>query len=771
MASNPVKFVCPACGFDASDFVDGLIRSELGQSAKPTGVAIPIPLATQPVRKPLTVQAHAPEPAKKQTVALEPISTCPRHPGEIATDRCYVCSKPICAKCMELFGYLCSPLCKAKADSHGIAVPVFEGQRTRVEARLWRKVVWVGSTVGGVLLLLAGFWFWYSWFGSLPKVAFSLRFAEPSYSGQSVICGKNQNQLVFLHGDTLARQDLKEKKQIWSCRVIDQQQIQRVVEQRIQATQTLINKANNEAWENVPKMPSREQLTKQMERDAAASLTLHVRGQSVWVASPGKLVHYDWETGKQNKELAVQDGAGGLISRGDELLVVETGSGKPVVTHIGLESCESRTEDLSEPGMGTNAAGAPSTIAGQKPTSGQSLAGLPLGMPGQDAGRPIDPAKAAEQAQHLPFPARVALPATLAASINQERALNELNDDGRHAGAGAGFEPQSSFSLIPTRNGFVEYSVKLLEAHMVPRSAMKAAPARSVLDGNLTAGNSMDAASEFLNELQRSRGGGVVQEDMSRYQVTVKRPGSDEAWTGEVIGQPRLYPLQSVNVVAANKMIIVLNKSNKQLWQSSLLYDVVGDSSALDAESATYGQGPCVERKGSLYVFDQGVLTAFDLTNGLARWRLQSVGIAGLFFDDNDMMYVNTTTASHDTLKYSRQIDLSRKVTSVVQKVDCRKGNIVWTTEGVGLVNYVSGKFIFTVQSYTPEEEDEDNPYRPETGFEASPYMRIRRINPSNGHEMWAYFQQRAPLDVGFDKNTIRLVFKKEVQVLRFFTF
>jgi hypothetical protein len=33
---------------------------------------------------------------------------------------------------------------------------------------------------------------------------------------------------------------------------------------------------------------------------------------------------------------------------------------------------------------------------------------------------------------------------------------------------------------------------------------------------------------------------------------------------------------------------------------------------------------------------------------------------------------------------------------------------------------------------------------------------------------MWEHFQQRAPLDIQFDRNTIRLVFRKEVQVLRF---
>jgi outer membrane protein assembly factor BamB len=238
-----------------------------------------------------------------------------------------------------------------------------------------------------------------------------------------------------------------------------------------------------------------------------------------------------------------------------------------------------------------------------------------------------------------------------------------------------------------------------------------------------------------------------------------------------VIGPAKLYPLQTVNVLAVSKMIIVLDKSNRKLWQSTLAFDVIGGLDALDAESATYGQGPCVERKGSLYVFDGGVLTAFDLANGNVRWRLPSVGIAGLFFDDHDMMYVNTTTASHEALQYSRQIDVSRKVVSVVLKIEPRSGKIVWTAQPGGLVNYVSGKFIFTVQEYMPEEEDEENPYTVETGFEKQPYLRIRRINPSNGHEMWEHFQQRAPLDVAFEKNTIRMVFKKEVQVLKFFSF
>jgi hypothetical protein len=103
-------------------------------------------------------------------------------------------------------------------------------------------------------------------------------------------------------------------------------------------------------------------------------------------------------------------------------------------------------------------------------------------------------------------------------------------------------------------------------------------------------------------------------------------------------------------------------------------------------------------------------------------------------------------------------------------KVDSKDGKVLWSREPGGLVNHVVGKYIFVVQYYMPPEEDEDS-HTIETGFETPPYLRIRRLNPKNGSEIWEHFQQRAPLDIAFEKNTIRLVFKKEVQVLKFMAF
>jgi hypothetical protein len=796
MATSPVKFVCPACGLDASEFVDSLVRRELGQSSTPRGVPVPVSLQgtaavsklaqtgaptgvllednAPPPRSGLAVRVHTPA-APAETVAPEPASVvgtpCLKHPGQLAVEKCFICSKPLCPKCMEMFGYVCSPLCKAKADSHGIKVPIFAGQKSVVEARLWRKVVWVGTSVGAIFVALFGFWIWYTWSGRLPRPIFSIRFPELVSSGQAVICGKNRDQIVYLHGSILARHDMKLKKQLWSRDLLDTNAIQAEIQQEIKVMKAAIDKANNEGWEHVPRMPDVEKLARQLARAQAEALQLHVRGENVWVGDYKKFERYDWDTGQPVKELAVNNRFfGGLISRGDELLMVDSESSRPMVTRINLATGETTVQDLNSPeAMAMAAASATGAVNSASGKPAKQLAGLPT-VPGADMGKPMDPGKVAEQVSHLPLPAKYALPATLSSTYNQERALSEMKQDGEGEDSLSN-EPTTSFSLIPTKDDFLQFAVKLKEARFAQHDAMKAPPKKSALDSGITAADSMKVANEMLNEMQRSRGGNVVSENVSLYQVTIRRPGSEDSWTGEVVGPPKLFPLDDVNVLTASKIIIVFDKHNKKLWQAPLTYSVTEGLGALDEESANYGRGPCVEHKGKLYVIDQGMLTAFDLATGNVRWRLPSVGIVGMFFDDKDMIYLNTTTASPESIKYSRQIDLNSQVASVVEKVDSRNGAVLWTAEPGGMINYVSGQVILAVQSYQVMEDEDLSSSPPETGFEASPYLRVRRINPRNGREMWEYYQKRAPVDIAFEKNIIRLVFRKEVQVLKFPTF
>jgi hypothetical protein len=609
----------------------------------------------------------------------------------------------------------------------------------------------------------------------VPKTAWSVRFAEPSYSGQSAFYGKDQ--IVFLHGDTLALHDMKLKKEVWSRRLVDTKEIDAAIATEMKEMQAVIDKANSDNPDHVPKMPDPEKLRKSMQRAAAAALDLRVRGENIWVLSPGKITRYDRDNGNPVKEIPVPAGFGGLIPRGDELLNVDLETGKPIITHINLTTCETRTEEI-----GGSLPAAPATattdLADAKPVGSATTAakrssgkaGLPVGMPGRDAGKVMDPKKVAEQAQHLSYPGRIALPAVLAHNMNQVRTLAAYDDQPASASSAAASDPEFAGNalLIPTKEGFLQFSVKLLESRIVTRDAMKPAPAKSALDGNLTVAKTTELANEMLNDAQRARGGQFVREDESRYLATVRRTDAPDVWSGEVIGRPSVFPLTTVNVLTANKTVLVLDKANKKLWQAALSYNVSGGYGGWDSENARYGVGPCVERKDSLYVFDAGVLTAFDLATGNVRWRLPSVGIAGLFFDDEGMVYVNTTTAGPDSLKYSNQIDISRKDASVVMKIEPKAGKVLWTANLGSLLNYVSGKFIYSVYSYHADDDEDSAQYTADSILGRESVLSIKRINPKNGRVMWEHVQPRAPYDIQFDHDTIRLVFKKEVQVLTF---
>ena len=165
------------------------------------------------------------------------------------------------------------------------------------------------------------------------------------------------------------------------------------------------------------------------------------------------------------------------------------------------------------------------------------------------------------------------------------------------------------------------------------------------------------------------------------------------------------------------------------------------------------------------------MLSAFDLQTGNAKWRLPTVGVSGLFFDDQGMVYVNTTSGNPDDIKYSRQIDITRQTDDVLLKVDPKSGKTLWSAKPGGTISYLAGKFIYASQWHDPNPTDEPVLSDAASGLEKPPYLHIARINPKNGRVMFDYYQDRAPISIHFDHNTIELVFKKEVQVLKYLAF
>ena len=70
--------------------------------------------------------------------------------------------------------------------------------------------------------------------------------------------------------------------------------------------------------------------------------------------------------------------------------------------------------------------------------------------------------------------------------------------------------------------------------------------------------------------------------------------------------------------------------------------------------------------------------------------------------------------------------------------------------------------------SYQTDDDEDIGPYTADSIVGRDSELSIKRINPNNGHVHVGALQERAPVDVQFDQNSIRLVFRKEVQVLTF---
>jgi hypothetical protein len=802
-ASQGVQFICPTCGVDNSEVATQVVRQLFGTApAAPVSATPPanLPAATPSVQPPsaaaaprIRVQAHAvaastdPETAPIPAApAVAPI--CAKHRGFAVTNHCPVCQRPLCPKCMEIFGYVCSAFCRQKAEDSHIDIPIYENQSTVAQARFGRKVMRNTFAVAAVLAVFAGVWIWWEWVATMPKVMFAVTFPEKGYSGQARMNVPNQS--VVLHGGLLARYDLKSKKQLWSQYLLDRKKIAddgaaALVQMKVAREKAISDGADADDW----KLPSVEKLAEQMIRSQEGSLALHVHGENVWVQFPEKLVQYEWQSGNKGKEVATAELASRWAGKGAELVSnFQNESGDRVITHFDLATGDLRKEEFARPkpakttslakvGPGTSTKAAVKTPVAARPATGAKVL---LASTSKSPTKAIDPKAAAQRYQNMPLPSKLALPATLAANANQERLKAALRGDSEDpigldspmAGASPDMTEHSSFLF--TGNGFVELSVKLLETKIVERKVMKAAPKKAALDGDVSTGNSMAIANDLLNEMQRENLGDTVKEDVSRYQVELrKQDAGSEEWSGEVNGSPQFFGLKTVNILAAGDSLFAFDKNLKKLWEGKLSTTIVGGDSDFDGaeESSQFGRGPCVEHGDRLYIFDQTVLTCYEKSSGKPVWRLPSVGTAGLFFDDQGHIYVNTTTASPDSVKYSRQIDLSSKTRNQVVKLEENTGKVLWRTDGEGLISYLSGKFIYTMEMHPGDSDEGEGLFSGmKTGLEIPAHVRIKRISPGNGRVLWEHYQAGAPLDVQFDGNRIELLFRKELQVLTFMT-
>jgi hypothetical protein len=804
LAARPVKFVCQACGADSSALVDQIVRQQLGLPAAP--VAPPAPVKGMPPPPPspapgaarnlpmgriitdspapapaaaATTQPAEPEPPAALSVPVRPAaaasaaavvsspapaspsaaaSPCLKHPGQVMTAQCVVCGKAICPKCMEQFGHLCSAYCKARAEDLKVHVPVYAGQKTIVAAKEWMRVRYVIWAAAAVVLALVGGWIWYEFFGSRPSVVFSVKLNAEAESGFCKLVPPDQ--VLFRHGPQLKRYDLKAKREVWSAALVDPEQIARSAAENFAKLKLererwkvlraqrrgLRDEDREEALADAGFKPRGdaeeiEEMAEWMERGLLDGLRFHFQGHNLWIVFPQKAARYDWQTGKPTQEIPLEgrlteftpsDAALFLISRQD--------SGAQVLTRIDTTSGVVRREEVA--GDAGALAGLVAAPAAQAPTNTSRLTAGPARTA---QGRTTNASGAAvakiRSAQAPPAEASI--------------------DDG------TGFVDASRTEFVHAGRNVAQVSVRLVKKNMVAYQAMRDKPRQSELDKGVSAANATAAINEVLNEWQEDKTGGKRWEDESTYRVIIRRLLGEGApdWNGEVTGPPQLFSTPTVDVLIAGKTVIALDKSNRKLWEGKLAYTVSADflsehDGFLEREADEHS--PCFEHGSTLYLFDQGMLTAFELATGNVLWRLPAVGINQVQAGEEGILYVTTTSAGADRLKYSQQIDLSQKIMPVLLKVDARAGKILWRVTESGSGCHLSGKFLYLVEKHVG-----DDTFR-RGGLGVPEHTRISRLNPRDGSVMWEYYEYQYPLAMDFHQNTIQVLFRKELRVLKF---
>ena len=765
MVANPVRLVCQNCGTDNSSAVNQIIQQQFGP---PVAEAVVVPaeaaVSSPPARLRVNVQVAPTAAAATESAASVAPQLCRKHPGQFTTDQCRVCQKPICPQCMAIFGYVCSAYCKNEAEQRGLELPVYENQFGVAAARSTRKLGRIILGVSAALIVLLGGYGWFLFAGSKPRVKFSAKFSTPAHNGRGKLLG---NEAVLLHGGYLARYDLKKKKQIWAVDLIDPVKVNAEAEadeaqEKIELETWARNRRGDEIF--APKRHTKEEFYQMALASAQAEYTLHIHEQNIWLRTRDKLVQYDWASGKPGREVALSGYVERTVPAQDSLLIfLRTKTGEEL-TKLDLKSGDAQTQKISERPQFARLAGS-NRVAIAAGIAARTNAALVA----QRGGSANPALKDYKVAQPDPLARRIAAPAIAATVVQNKRIERELKDDDDESLAGFDFD-SSRRQFINDRGAIVEFSSKLLEAKTIERQAMKAPQKKSALEGTVNQAATMAIANEIMNEFQREETGGIERVDVSRYEATIRRSGPDPMEVKlEVIGHPEFFPLATVDLLVAGPLLMVLDKAGKKLWESKLNFEIARGfgASGWENDLISIAMAPAVERGNLLYFFDKGVLTCFELATGNARWRQPTVGVTKLLFDDEGMLYVDSTSGSVDSIRYSQQIDVSQKNHPVILKIDSKTGKTLWTSQQNGRLSHVFGKLVYTIE-WNGGDEDEPLSSYGLPGLQTPPHIRIRRLSAKDGRPKWEYYQKRAPIHVDIQGNTIQLVFKKEMQVLKF---
>jgi outer membrane protein assembly factor BamB len=229
------------------------------------------------------------------------------------------------------------------------------------------------------------------------------------------------------------------------------------------------------------------------------------------------------------------------------------------------------------------------------------------------------------------------------------------------------------------------------------------------------------------------------------------------------------FSLKTADLLVAGHQLTVFDKQNKRLFDAKLAYPI---NNRYNPDQWDRHSVPAVEGGGGLYFFDEGVLTAFSLPSGEVRWRLTSVGISKVQFDDHGVLYVDSTSASPEDIQYSDQIKLDQTA-PVLLKIDPSSGKILWQVSKEGQGAFLSGPYLYTASAnqggiaMANGLAEALNAPRPD----APVYFHIYRLDPVDGRILWDFYREEAPAEFSFQQTRFLTRFGSNVEVWKFLTF
>ena len=302
----PVRVKCPGCGADGTDLANEVLQHKFHLTA---------PLPPLPLPPAAPVPAVQSSPVGPTPPPAEPTTTgtvfCPRHPKNPVVEVCRVCGKPICDECMEQFGYVCSAYCQGQAARLQKGLPVYEKQKSVVQAkqRRWGALAWRAGVF--LLIVFLGAWIWYAFFGSHPRVIYSEKLPRGDRARfyQFLV----PDQVLSIKASQMTLFDLKEQRQLWSV-----------------ALQSSTSAAA-------------------ADDDPASYPKPHViaTANDLWILSPGHITQYDRHTGNRKQEIPLNPPFFGMGQNADGMTVISSDeSGREIIMRIAFPGGTIQTEPV-----------------------------------------------------------------------------------------------------------------------------------------------------------------------------------------------------------------------------------------------------------------------------------------------------------------------------------------------------------------------------------------------------------------------------------------